>query len=180
MRAVAISGKSGSGRSTAARLLLEELRALEIDVLQVSKADALKAEVKQLYEIDERARDWASKLREQQELRQREEPDYWLKRLCEQLERLDRSGVVGLVPEIDRRPEADLLRELGVLLVRVDAKRTVRVQRLAARGLNPQLALSKEPIESELDDYEFDAVLRNSSSLAHLRRQVHKLATRLL
>lgn len=180
MKAVAVSGKSGAGGSTLARLLVDELRAAEVDVLFVTLADALVAEVEREYGLSKGERGFPAKLREHYEQRLGEDPGYWLKRLRSQVRRLSRSGVVALVPEVDRRREADCLRELGALLVRVEAPPGLRAARLEARGLDPALARSKQPMETELDDYEFDVVVRNAASLQHLRRQAAKLVPLLL
>jgi phosphomevalonate kinase len=157
---IGISGKQFAGKDELTRLLLQrlpEFRQIPI-ALAIKQAYALQNDLT-LAQIE------ADKPRYRPDLialgnwGRAQDPDYWLKQVLNQPGR-------RIISDVRLVREAELLRQQGAFLIRVNADRAVRAQR-------GQLVSEDDPTECALDDFrDWDWIVTNNHSVAELAVQL--------
>lgn len=160
---IGISGKQYSGKDLLTGLLMARLP----EFRQIPLALAIKTAYAQRHGMTIEALE-ADKARHREGLialgneGRTQDPDCWLRQV------LSQPGSI-IISDIRLKREYDALRAQGAFLIRLDADRSVRMQRGMLTG-------ETDPTETELDDIpEWDAVLVNNTTLDELRRQVDAL-----
>lgn len=163
MQRIAFTGKSGSGKSTAARHLEEQ------GFVRLSFAHRLKEVVEELYGVDcssspkppatrKLLQDFGVALRTF-------DPDVWVRALSKDLNEESPSNSI-VVDDLRFQNEADFLRHSGFIIVRL----------VRESGLSPLLALAAQGhiSETEQDSIRVDHTI-HAASLASLITQVSEL-----
>lgn len=135
-------------------------------VFRVSFADGLRYEIQELFDPDPDAYIpalWTKPYPEGirwilqhygTEFRRVQDPDYWVKKAQGYIEELDQVGYVVVVTDVRFDNEATMIKDLGGMVVQVDAPRGIRAGRIGT--------LPDESHASEEIDFPVDAVIRNT------------------
>jgi hypothetical protein len=177
MRLIAISGKRGAGKDEAARIIRDVL-APELNWQTVRFAAPLKSvaaeitgeHITAMYSQRGKAKflpDWGMTVGElQQQLGEKIcelNPQAWVFPL---LRNLQPYGSY-LITDVRKPVEADALRRAGALMLRIEGNPAG----LQGDGTRDDAHIS----ETGLDDYDFDVVIDNHSTLAALQAQLHEV-----
>lgn len=160
---IVISGKQYSGKDTLAKLLLEDLP----DFKRVGIGDAIKLAYGREYnlsfeEIEKNKHLYREDLIKLGNKGRSIDPDYWLKSI------IDMENNV-IVPDVRVEHEAELFRNSGAFLIRVEASYENRSKRAVITNAD-------DPTETALDNYKnWNAVIDNNSDYAHLKFQEQAL-----
>lgn len=157
---IGISGKKYSGKTTLAKVIAE----CKSDTVIINFADALKEEVAKACDvtvefIEANKKDfrtilqwWGTDFR-----RKFNKDNYWLARWIQKCKNLTPEPKLVIAADVRFKNEADLVKQLGGYLVRVERITNV---------------IDNHPSETELDDYKFDLVVTNNGTLEELRETV--------
>ncbi len=189
-RHIALMGRAGSGKDTAAARLVSTYQFVRVAFADPLKDSALRldpivgAEGTPLGALPIRLSDlvkrngWDRAKREYPEVRRtlqrmgqavrEHDPDYWLRLALDKVKTAERWGLPVVVSDVRYPNEVAALRAAGALLVRVDRPGLDEHQDQAAEHVS----------ETALAGYEVDAVLTNAGTLADLDALVDALAVR--
>ncbi len=148
---ICLSGKQYSGKDTVAKILLEKLKEFK----RVGIGDAIKIEYGKKHnltyeEIDSNKGIYRTGLIELGNFGRSIDPDYWLKKILEMPYNI-------IVPDVRLIHEANIFKNAGAYLIRVEASKEVR----SMRGV---ITNSDDITETQLDDYkEWDYIIQNES-----------------
>ena len=148
---ICLSGKQYSGKDTLAKILLNEFKNFK----RVAIGDAIKIEYGKIHnltyeEIDSNKGIYRTGLIELGNKGRGTHPDYWLNKLLEMNENL-------IIPDVRMLHEAEVFKNAGAFLIRVDASYQIR----SKRGV---ITNSNDATEVELDNYKgFDYIIENNS-----------------
>lgn len=160
---IIFSGKQFSGKDTAAKILLEELK----DFRRIGIADAIKSEYSKktglgIEEIEKNKSLYRQDLINLGNWGRSIDPDYWLNSI------ISHPGNV-VVTDVRVKHELDLFKSKGAFTVRVEANEEER----AKRG---KLTSSNDNTETELDSIkDWDYILYNNSTYEELKENIRKL-----
>lgn len=167
---ICISGKQYSGKDTLAKILLCELEGFK----RLAIGDAIKIEFGKLNnltyeEIDSNKGIYRTGLIELGNKGRKIHPDYWLNKLIESDENI-------IVPDVRLLHEAEVFKNAGAFLIRVEAKADIR----SKRGV---ITNSNDLTEIELDNYDgWDYKITNEGDFDKLKEDskplIHILKTR--
>ena len=153
---VCISGKQYSGKDTLAKILLEEL----IEFKRIGIGDAIKIEYGKIHnltfdEINSNKGVYRTGLIELGNRGRNIDPDYWLKKI------LEMDNII--VPDVRLIHEADVFKQAGAYLIRLNADYETRKQ----RGI---ITNENDLTEIELDNYKlWNYEIENNSDYETLK-----------
>jgi phosphoribosyl-ATP pyrophosphohydrolase len=166
MKLIGLSGRKRSGKDTVYAIIQEEaerLRPARVafgDALKQEVADLLNVTVAELEADKVRFRGilqwWGTEWRRHQDL------NYWINKTRAKILSLEGTTDLVVVTDVRFPNEAELIEELGGLVVRVS---------------RPEADHVVDPHSSEvvMDGYPFEQVIHNTGTLEDLRRSVRKL-----
>jgi hypothetical protein len=166
MKLIGLSGRKRSGKDTVYAIIQEEAERLR--PARVAFGDALKEEVADLLEVTVQELEadktrfrgilqwWGTEWRRHQNL------NYWIDKTRAKILSLEGTTDLVVVTDVRFPNEADLIEELGGLVVRVS---------------RPEADHAVDPHTSEvvMDGYPFEQILHNTGTIEDLRRAVRKL-----
>lgn len=163
MQIIGLSGKKQSGKDELAKYIKEILMPTKVyrlafaDELKYELAEAIGCSIPYLEEHKEQLRlllqAWGTEFR-----RNLIDKDYWVKKLAFKITRLP-NDVVVVIPDVRFLNEAELITKVGGYMIRVDRS-----------SMNTDNHIS----ETELDNYPFNFIIDNNSTLEELRNQIEK------
>lgn len=160
---IIFSGKQYSGKDTAAKIMLEELKDFkrcamgDIIKLTYGKEKGLTYE-----EIEKNKSQYRADLIKLGNWGRDQDPDYWLKKILEQ------DGNV-IVTDVRVPHEYEIFKNAGAITIRVEASREVRSKRGELVGEN-------DITETGLDNIkDWDFIIENNSSYEDLQNKVFKI-----
>ncbi len=166
MKQIGIIGYKGSGKSTAAEIIMEAVKPHTSS--HINFADALKLEIARMYNctvqyINEHKDNFQLILQghDTDYRRKLYSDNYWLERYLRKCLEVDSSYIVTSDVRIEN--EASLIKDMGGVLVRIN------------RNLNVDSHIS----ETGIDKLQYDFTLDNTGSLEQLRNQVNDLMRRI-
>ena len=160
---ICLSGKQYSGKDTVAKLLLETFS----DFRRVAIGDAIKIEFGRLNnltyeEIDSNKGIYRTGLIELGNKGRNIHPDYWLNKVIEMKENI-------IVPDVRLLHEAEVFKNAGAFLIRVEAS-------FEARSKRGTITNANDDTECQLDNYDgFDYVISNEGDFEKLKEEMPKL-----
>jgi hypothetical protein len=153
VKPIAISGKAGAGKSALAEVLEN---ALYPEGRRVAFADEIKRQVFDAWGLSKSDFGGREKLIEHGEEKRNEDPDYWIAQLEITVEMLLLRDAVPVIDDLRFERELEWCRRRGFYIVRVDAPRQCRLERLRSGGHSLDVVDSRHPGETELDGATFD------------------------
>lgn len=143
---IALSGKSGSGKSTVAAALVQ------FGYQRIGFADALKEEVYEKFGLRKTDPGGLAKLIEYGDGCRAVDPFHWVRRFADKAHMAQVCGLQVVCDDLRFRQEWMYLKAHGYLLVRVVAPEWLREARLVQAGMDPAFLTSQNPGETELND----------------------------
>ncbi len=153
---ICLSGKQYSGKDTAAKILLEFFPSYK----RIGIGDAIKIEFGarnnlSYEEIDSNKGIYRTGLIKLGDEGRKIDPDFWLKKIIEAKENI-------IVPDVRLIHEAEVFKNAGALLIRVEASYEIRCRRGTITNQN-------DLTEVELDNYKgFDFTIKNEGDIEEL------------
>lgn len=172
---IAFTGKAGSGKTTAA-LALADAKGYRI----VSFAEPIKRVAGILWgprgRTDRDTLQWIG-----ESVRSRD-PGAFVRILEERLDDIHNNSSDAnprvVVDDLRMVPEYDMLREQGFIIVRIEAERHIRIDRLVATGKMGRQEELDDETETALDGYLFDYEVHNNSDPEDLSDQISMILRR--
>jgi hypothetical protein len=162
LNGIAISGKAGSGKTTLAGYVVDELKARGIPAYRCAFGDELKRQVRELYGVEKNDPNGRVLLIGHGEAQRDSDPLYWIRALATHIDA--REGGFPVIDDL--RFPTELAWALGksFLTVRLEARADVRLSRLTAAGKETAIVDSHSFTETALDRChdDFDLVLENN------------------
>lgn len=168
---IGISGKAQHGKDTVTDCIADTVRTLAVlmdgmigspaylSVRRIGFADAVKDEAKSQGWNGLKDEAGRSMLQKIGSVRRVEDPDYWVKKCFEKIVQEDQRNTLWIVPDVRYKNEADYIRDQGGVIWRVN-----RVGIGGGPFVNGlTIEQQAHPSETDLDNYEFDAVFMNHS-----------------
>lgn len=160
---VILSGKQYSGKDTAAKILLDELK----NYKRIGLGDAIKIEYSEktgltVEEIEKNKHIYRPDLIALGNKRRAEDKDYWIKKVIAQ------EGNI-IVPDVRVKRELEFFKEADAFTIRVESNEENR----SKRG---KLTSQNDRTETDLDEInDWDAVIYNNSTYEDLKKSVIEL-----
>ncbi len=157
---ICFSGKQYSGKDTAAKLILDAFP----QFIRIGIADAIKLEYGKrnnltFLEIENNKGKYRTGLIELGNEGRNIHPDFWLNKIIEQ----DKNVIV---PDVRLLHEAEVFKNAGAILIRVEASYETRNKRGTITNTN-------DLTETELDSYSgFDYILNNNGNYEELKENI--------
>jgi dephospho-CoA kinase len=175
---IAFVGKAGAGKTTGAEFLV-----VAAGYSRVSFAAPLKRVARIIWGPDaERDRgllQWLGKV-----IRGRD-PLAWANAARSEIEERRRTQLTGattpvVIDDLRFPNEWEMLRELGFVIVRIEADKEQRIRRLRGNGKLQDEAQLNDVSETALDDFEADYTITNNEhgDELHLAQQIKEILTR--
>lgn len=156
---IGLIGRAGAGKDyTFLRMLT-----MGLPVQRRAFADQLRGEIEAILGVDPDI--WQKPYRDEvrrllqwwgTDLRRAADPRYWLDQMLGGLNALERKGVIPVVTDARFINEADVIQELGGIIVRVFAPDDIRKERLG--GILPPAHASEDELELIAADYDILSV----------------------
>ena len=165
---ITFSGKQYSGKDTAAKILLDELK----NFRRCAMGDIIKIEYGKLNnltyeEIESNKAQYRQGLIDLGNWGRSQSPDYWLEKIIAQ------EGNI-VVTDVRIRHEYEVFKKAGAITIRVEAEREIRELR------GGQLIGENDVTEVDLDNIQdWDFVIDNNKDYETLRENVLKIVERL-
>jgi len=165
---ITFSGKQYSGKDTAAKILLEELK----DFKRCAMGDIIKIEYGKLHdlsyeEIENNKSQYRQGLIDLGNWGRKQSPDYWLEKIIAQ------EGNI-VVTDVRIKHEYEIFKKAGAITIRVEADRDLR----EARG--GKLIGEDDVTEIDLDNIQdWDFVIDNNKDYETLRKSVLEIISKL-
>ena len=165
---ITFSGKQYSGKDTAAKILLEELK----DFKRCAMGDIIKIEYGKLHnlsyeEIENNKSQYRLGLIDLGNWGRKQSPDYWLEKIIAQ------EGNI-VVTDVRIKHEYEIFKKAGAITIRVEADRDLR----EARG--GKLIGEDDVTEIDLDNIQdWDFVIDNNKDYETLRKSVLEIISKL-
>lgn len=167
IKILAVSGKAQHGKDTAAQIIYEELTKEGHKVLLTHYADLLKFICKSLFnwngEKDEKGRQILQYVGT--DVVRKERPDYWVQFIVDMLDLFGDNWDYVIIPDTRFPNEINKLKEHYNRVQHIRVIRPNFVSTLTEEQL-------KHPSESALDDFPYDLLIRNASSMDDLRETI--------
>lgn len=164
---IILSGKQYSGKDTAAKILLEELK----DFKRIGLGDAIKIEYSEntglsVEEIEKNKHLYRPDLIALGNKRRAQDSDYWIKKVIAQ------SGNI-IVPDVRVKRELEFFKAENAFRIRVESD----AEKRALRGT---LTSADDPTETALDDVtDWNAVIYNNSTYEDFKSETLALVSQI-
>ena len=165
---ITFSGKQYSGKDTAAKILMEELK----DYKRCAMGDIIKIEYGKQHnltyeEIENNKALYRQGLIDLGNWGLSQSPDYWLKKIIEQ------DGNI-VVTDVRIKHEYDVFKNAGAITIRVEADRDIRESR------GGKLIGEDDVTEIDLDDIQdWDFLIDNNKDYETLKKEVLKIVEKI-
>lgn len=166
---IIFSGKQYSGKDTAAKILMQELK----DYRRCAMGDIIKIEYGKKYnltydEIENNKSKYRQGLIDLGNWGRSQSPDYWLEKIVAQ------EGKI-VVTDVRIKHEYEIFKNAGAISIRVEAEREIR----EARG--GQLIGEDDVTEVDLDNIrDWDYIIGNNKDYETLRKNVLKIVEQII
>jgi hypothetical protein len=157
---IAFGGRKGNGKSLLASFVL---KSHEKSVLLPSKTPIVEAFERWSCRPYDKARDDDKLIRFSTEIARRRNPDLVTDWLEAAIPEAARSGSIPIVPDMRFCAENRVLRRLGMLCIKVEAREETRVARTIARDGDLRNYDPYSPTEREIDHLTYDYVIDNDA-----------------
>lgn len=170
MKIIVISGKSGHGKDTLAKMIKKELESKDYNVLTTHFADLLKYVCKEFFDWDGKKDDPGRSLLQYvgTDIVRKKQPDFWTNFLIEMFKLFPNEWDYVLIPDCRFPDEIVGFRESGFDI------RHIRISRPNFdSGLTEQQ--QNHTSETALDNYSYDYFVENDSTLKTLKREAKRI-----
>ena len=166
---IIFSGKQYSGKDTAAKILLDEMK----DYKRCAMGDIIKIEYGKLNnltynEIEANKSQYRQGLIELGNWGRQQSPDYWLKKIIEQ------DGNI-VVTDVRVKHEYEVFKKAGAISIRIEANRNIR----EARG--GKLVGEDDVTDTDLDYIQdWDFLIDNNKDYESLKKEILEISKKLI
>ena len=162
---IGISGKQRSGKDTVAKYLDNKYGFIRVSFANPLKRLAIDYFGLTPKDVYVRKPDNVRKfLQELGRLGRSIDKDFWVKKALSKYN----ENELWVVSDVRYKNEAEAVKNLEGILIRIEADRDIRLQR-------GPLAYENDLSETDLDDYSFDYVIQNNGSIKELYKKIDKI-----